>query len=165
MDQTPTPANQASTAIFGLVILGALAVGSMGLVGPGGSARLKTSAGPFDDLRKSIRSHAAVKLSDNFQGGLRDWKSFNNTNSDWAFNHGFVQPGRLRLWKESLGMTDYQLEFMGQIEQKGMGWAYRAIDSNNFYATKIAITKPGPLPAADLVRYAVVGGKQNNRVN
>jgi hypothetical protein len=164
IDKTPNQNTHASTAVFGLVILGALAVGSMGLVGPGGTAKLKTSAGPFDDLRKSIRSHAAVKLSDNFQTGLRDWKSFSTTNSDWSFNHGFVQPGRLRLWKESLGMTDYQLEFVGQIERKGLGWAYRAVDPNNFYATKIIITKPGPLPTADLVRYAMVGGKQADRV-
>jgi hypothetical protein len=165
MEKTPSQSNLASTAIFSLVILGALAVGSMGLVGPGGAVRLKTSAGPFDDLRKSIRNHAAVHLSDNFQGGLRDWKSFSSSNSDWAFNHGFVQPGRLRLWKESLGMTDYQMEFVGQIEQKGFGWAYRATDADNFYATKITITKPGPLPMADLVRYATVRGKQSSRVS
>jgi len=165
MDRMPAQSNQASTAIFGLVIVGALAIGSMGLVGPGGSVRLKTSAGPFDDIRKSIRNHAAVRLSDNFQTGLNDWKSFSPSNSDWSFNHGFVQPGRLRLWKESLGMADYQLEFVGQIEKKGFGWAYRATDPNNFYATKIAITKPGPLPSADLVRYATVDGKQSSHVN
>ena len=167
MDKTAMQTNQASTAIFGLVIVGALAVGSMGLLGPGGTAavRLKTSTGPFDDIRKSIRNHAAVKLNDNFQGGLRDWKSFSSSSSDWSFNHGFVQPGRLRLWKESLGMTDYQMEFVGQIERKGMGWAYRAVDGNNFYATKIVITKPGPLPMADLVRYATVGGLQSSRLN
>jgi hypothetical protein len=165
LDKPVPQGSQASAAIFGIVILGALAVGSMGLVGPGGAARLKTSEGPLDDIRKSIRGHAAVKLSDNFQAGLRDWKSFSSSNSDWSFNHGFVQPGRLRLWKESLDMTDYQLEFAGQIEQKGLGWAYRATDASNFYATKIAITKPGPLPAADLVRYAMVGGKQSNRVS
>jgi hypothetical protein len=166
IDKSPAQANQASTAVFGLVILGALAVGSMGLVGPGdNSPRLKTSSGPFDDIRKSIRNHAAVKLSENFQTGLRDWKSFSPSNSDWSFNHGFVQPGRLRLWKESLGMTDYQMEFVGQIERKGLGWAYRATDANNFYATKITITKPGPLPTADLVRYATVQGKQSSRVS
>jgi hypothetical protein len=166
IERSPAQANQASTAVFGLVILGALAVGSMGLVGPGGnSPHLKTSAGPFDDIRKSIRNNAAVKLSDNFQTGLRDWKSFSASSSDWSFNHGFVQPGRLRLWKESLGMTDYQMEFVGQIERKGLGWAYRATDANNFYATKITITKPGPLPTADLVRYATVQGKQSSRVS
>lgn len=167
VDKTTSQANQASTAIFGLVIVAALAVGSMGLLGPGGTAsvRLKTSTGPFDDIRKSIRNHAAVRLNDNFQGGMGDWNGSTSSSSDWSFNHGFVQPGKLRLWKESLGMTDYQMEFVGQIERKGMGWAYRAKDGNNFYATKIVITKPGPLPMADLVRYATVGGLQSNRVN
>src|SRR5215218_4564495 len=54
MDKNPAQANQASTVIFGLVIVGALAVGSMGLVGPGASVRMKNSTGPFDDIRKSI---------------------------------------------------------------------------------------------------------------
>ncbi|MEO8128406.1 MAG: hypothetical protein ABJF23_07910 [Bryobacteraceae bacterium] len=167
VDKNTVQTNQASTAIFGLVILGALAVGSMGLGGPGGnsSTRLKASAGPFDDIRKSIRNHAAVRLNDNFQGGLQAWTGFSPSTSDWSFHHGFVQPGRLRLWKESLGMTDYQMEFVGEIEKKGMGWAYRAVDNSNFYATKIVITKPGPLPMADLIRYATVNGKQSNRAS
>jgi len=57
-------------------------------------------------------------------------------------------------------MNDYQMEFLGQIEKKGFGWAYRASDNTNFYATKIQIVKPGPLPSADLLRYAVVHGQE-----
>ena len=64
---------------------------------------------------------------------------------DWSFKDGFVRPAKLRLWKESMGMSDYQLEFAGEIEQKGLGWAYRAKDFRNYYANKIVITKPGPL--------------------
>ena len=60
-------------------------------------------------------------------------------------------------------MTDYQLEFVGEIEQKGMSWAYRAKDARNYYANKIVITKPGPLPSADLVRYAVINGVERAR--
>lgn len=162
LDLAHARTNHASIAIFGLVIIAALAVGSMGLL-PG--ARLKTSTGPFDDLKKAIHDHAAVKLSDSFRSGLHEWLPFSSSNSDWSFNRGFVQPGRLRLWKESLGMTDYKMEFAGQIEHKGFGWAYRATDAGNFYATKITITKPGPLPTADLIRYAVVGGRESSRVN
>ncbi len=162
--KNPQP-NLANTATFGIVIVVALAIGSMGLLGPG-SPHLQTSAGPLDDVRRLIKNHAAVRLNENFQGGLKEWKGYTNSSSaDWSFNHGFVQPGRLRLWKESLGMNDYQMEFLGQIEKKGFGWAYRAADNQNFYATKIQIVKPGPLPSADLLRYAVVQGSESSRVS
>jgi hypothetical protein len=108
-----------------------------------------------------------VKLSDDFHGGLTSWSGATSqeTASDWSFNHGFVRPGRLRLWKESMGMTDYQLEFVAQIEKKSLGWVYRAPDLNNYYATKITITKPGPLPVAGFVRYAVIDGKERERTS
>ena len=60
-------------------------------------------------------------------------------------------------------MSDYNLEFVGDIEQKGLSWAYRAKDARNYYASKIVITKPGPLPIGDLVRYAVVNGVERTR--
>jgi len=162
--KNPQP-NLANTATFGIVIVVALAIGSMGLLGPG-SAHLQTSDGPMDDVRRLIKNHAAIRLNENFQAGLKAWKGFASaTTSDWSFNHGFVQPGRLRLWKDSLGMNDYQMEFVSQIEKKGFGWAYRATDNSNFYATKIQIVKPGPLPSADLLRYAVIRGQESNRVS
>ena len=39
-----------------------------------------------------------------------------------------------------------------------MSWAFRATDAKNYYATKIVITKPGPLPNASLVRYVMMNG-------
>jgi hypothetical protein len=63
-----------------------------------------------------------------------------------------------------MAMTDYQIEFVGQVEKKGLGWAYRASDPGNYYASKIQITKPGPLPTAELLRYAVIQGRENSHV-
>jgi hypothetical protein len=61
-------------------------------------------------------------------------------------------------------LTDYNFEFQSQIERKGLGWAYRAKDDRNYYATKIMISRAGPLPGADIVRYAVINGKESGRV-
>ncbi len=51
-----------------------------------------------------------------------------------------------------------------QIEKKSLSWAFRATDAKNYYATKILITKPGPLPNAGLVRYVVINGHEWDRV-
>jgi hypothetical protein len=56
------------------------------------------------------------------------------------------------------------MEFMGQIEHRGMDWAFRAPDSKNYYGTKLIITKPGPLPNAGLVRFVVLDGRERERV-
>ena len=52
----------------------------------------------------------------------------------------------------------------GQLEKKSLSWAFRATDEKNYYATKIVITKPGPLPNAGLVRYVMMDGREWDRV-
>ncbi len=56
------------------------------------------------------------------------------------------------------------IEFLGEIDQKGMGCAFRAKDLNNFYALKLTIVKPGPLPMVRMIRYAVIDGKEGPHV-
>ena len=56
------------------------------------------------------------------------------------------------------------MEFSGEIEKKSLSWAFRATNEKNYYATKILITKPGPLPNAGLVRYLVMNGRESDRV-
>jgi hypothetical protein len=51
------------------------------------------------------------------------------------------------------------MEFLGQIEKKSMGWVYRAADLDNYYASKIVLTKNGAMPGAVIERYAVIKGK------
>ena len=46
-----------------------------------------------------------------------------------------------------------------RLDRRSLSWAFRATDSDNYYATKLVITKPGPLPNAGLVRYAMVNGR------
>ena len=77
---------------------------------------------------------------------------------------GEVRPATLLLWKPSTSLSNYELEFMGQIERKSMDWAFRAADLHNYYATKLVMTRPGSLPNAGLIRYIVLDGRERERV-
>ena len=70
----------------------------------------------------------------------------------------------LRIWNRSTSLQNYQMEFSGQIEKKSLSWAFRASDEKNYYATKLVMTKPGPLPNAGLLRYVVMNGREWDRV-
>jgi hypothetical protein len=158
-----------STAVFTVLMVIALVVGTVGL--PESARQTNASiAKPssFGAFRSKLRSYAAVKVSDDFKSGLGSWVpmgSASGTGRDWSYRAGFARPGRLRLLKDSVGMSDYHIEFAGEVEQKALSWVYRAKDARNYYASKIVISKPGPLPRVDLVRYAVIGGFQNSRVS
>ncbi len=156
-----------STAAFGLLLVTGVFVATFGMSDGNRVVKPTTiSFGPFDSIRRSIRSYATVRMQDDFKSGLGSWVSSNSgSGRDWSFKDGFVRPAKLRLWKESVALSDYNLEFVGEIEQKGLGWAYRAEDTHNYYANKIVIIKPGPLPTADLVRYAVINGIERNRAS
>jgi hypothetical protein len=69
----------------------------------------------------------------------------------------------LRLWKKSTAMQNYEMEFQGKLEKTSLSWAVRASDAGNYYATKLAIIKAGPLPNAGLIRYAMVNGRETER--
>jgi hypothetical protein len=161
-------ANPGSTAVFTVLMVIALVVGTTGL--PESSRQVSTSVaktGTFDSFRTKLRGYAAVRVTDDFKRGLSSWSPTNSTTQarDWSYRDGFVRPGRLRLLKASMPMTDYSVEFMGEVEQKAISWAYRAKDARNYYAGKIVVSKRGPLPRAELVRYAVIGGAEQARVS
>ena len=75
-----------------------------------------------------------------------------------------MRPNKLKIWQRSANMTDYHFEFVGEIQQHGIGWAYRARDPKNYYASEMVLERSGPFPMADIVRYTVLDGKEPNRV-
>jgi hypothetical protein len=103
-------------------------------------------------------------MREEFAEGLAEWRG-SGGNDGWSSREGMIRPGRLRLWTATENLADYNLEFAGEIERKGMGWAYRAANLKNYYATKIVLKTPGPLPRAELVRYAVVNGTPDRKVS
>ncbi len=123
-----------------------------------------SASGIGASLRKLLPGWSSVQLSDDFQTGLADWAGERGASQDWTIGGGTVRPGKLRLWKPSLGLDNYRFEFLGEVEQKAMSWAFRAPDLDNYYATKIAIVHAGALPRAEIVRYVVWKGREYNRV-
>jgi hypothetical protein len=115
-------------------------------------------------LGNLLQSKGSGTLREDFHAGVGNWEGFKSVSSDWSTESGVVHPTSLRVWKPSTSLSNYEMEFMGQIERKSIDWAFRASDVRNYYATKLIITKPGPLPNAGLVRFIVLDGRERERV-
>jgi hypothetical protein len=119
----------------------------------------------LESVQKNILDRAAIELYDDFRSGLSSWEGPGDWAATWSYDKtGFARAGALALYSPSLDLTNYHLEFLGQIEKKGISWVVRAQDSENYYVTKLVITRSGPLPSVSLVRYAVIKGKEGPHV-
>jgi len=172
-----------AASVFAFLVVGGLLVAALMLPGGsgGGSAFPPVSLDPAvkrglfqrigDSISDVVRSKAPITLHQDFQNGWNGWTA--------AIPHTIDDPRRssvddprsmtasapvLRIWSRSTALQNYQMEFSSTIEKKSLSWAFRATDAKNYYATKILITKPGPLPNAGLVRYLVLNGHEWDRV-
>jgi len=172
-----TQASPGQTAsVFAFLTVGALLVAALMLPGPAGSAYppvpsldQSVKRGPIDRVGDAfssmVRSQAPITLHDDFGKGLKDWttvamRNVPKVDDPKGYAPNIVHPGSLRIWNRSVSLQNYQMEFKGELERKSLSWAFRAADAKNYYATKIMITKPGPLPNAGLVRYVMMNGRQ-----
>ncbi len=120
----------------------------------------------WTNIKQTVFDRAAVALDEDFRSGLDDWASRGDSTTDWSFDEtGFVRPGPLALYRPSMGLNDYQLQFLGMIDRKALSWVVRAADFDNYYVIKLEVLKPGPLPTLGLTRYAVVNGKADSRAD
>jgi hypothetical protein len=171
-----------TASIFAFLMVAALLVAALMLPGPSGGSAYPpvpsmdpgTKRGPMeragDAVSNMVRSQAPITLHDDFTKGLKDWTTVAMRNVPKVDDPkglsmpGLVRPGSLRIWNRSTALQNYQMEFKGELEKKSLSWAFRASDAKNYYATKIMITKPGPLPNAGLVRYVMMNGREWDRV-
>ncbi len=117
-------------------------------------------------VRQTMADRAGVALDEDFRSGLDEWVSRGDATAEWSFDAtGFVRPGPLALYRPSVGLTDYQFQFLGMIDQKALSWVVRAADFENYYVIKLTVLKPGPLPTIGLTRYAVINGRADSRVD
>lgn len=116
--------------------------------------------------QQAIMSRAAIVLDEDFRSGLDDWVSRGGAVTRWSFDQtGFVKPGPLALYEPSMGLTDYDMQFLGMIEEGALSWVVRASDFENYYVVKLAMWQGGPLPKIVLTRYAVIDGVAQDRVD
>lgn len=112
-------------------------------------------------LQRFIMRRAGVRLFDDFRAGLASWQGRDGWARTWRYGDAtFVEPGDLALLSPSIGLTDYTLTFLGQIERRSLNWVFRAQDTSNYYSMRIVITRGGPLPEASVFRSVVIGGKE-----
>lgn len=119
----------------------------------------------FKAVRRQMVARAAIALDEDFRAGLDDWTSRGGT-TEWAFDAtGFVRPGPLALYRPSIDLTDYQLQFLGLIDKKALSWVVRAADFDDYYVVKLVVVKPGPVPTIGVTRYAVIHGVAQDRAD
>lgn len=118
-----------------------------------------------DAIGTQLQKRAAVRLEENFQRGFAAWLGPTDWMGTWNRTaSGYVEVGRLALWRPSRRLSDYQFEFLAQMGNRGLGWVFRAADPENYYAMRLVIAKPGPLPSVVLLRTTVVAGREQQRV-
>jgi hypothetical protein len=120
----------------------------------------------FMNVKQSVADRAGVALNEDFRSGLDEWQARGEHPTAWSFDaNGFVRPASLALYRPSMGLADYEMQFLGLIDKKSLSWVARARDFDNYYVMKLVVLKPGPLPTIGITRYAVIGGKAQNRVD
>jgi hypothetical protein len=83
--------------------------------------------------------------------------------TEWVTDPTGSSHGRqISLYRPSLPISDYRLEFRGRIENKSLGWAFRKADSRNYYVGKLQASRPGG--PVNLIRYGVVRGVEDRHI-
>lgn len=115
--------------------------------------------GVWDGFQRRLAERSAVAVTDDFRNGLADWEGSGDWARSWSYDaSGFVRTGALALLAPARELTDYRMEFLGQIERRSMGWVVRAADLRNYVALKLMIVSDGPIPEVALIRYPVING-------
>jgi hypothetical protein len=84
--------------------------------------------------------------------------------TEWASDAAGSARGRqLTLYRPSMAMSDYSVEFAGRIERRSLGWVFRAVDSSNYYAVKIEAAEPGTT-LLNITRFAVINGVEGPHI-
>jgi len=119
----------------------------------------------WNRAHQAVLDRAAVAFREDFRAGWDDWMSRGGARPAWSSDAaGFAHPSALALYRPSLGLSDYKMQFVGTIDKKALSWVVRAADFNNYYAVQLAVLKPGPVPTIGVTRYAVINGKRQNQV-
>ncbi len=79
----------------------------------------------------------------------------------WGGDPSGLHAGRqITIYRPSLKLSDYRIEFQGSIETQSIGWVFRAADPENYYALKLLTVSSGLSPRVALFKYLVLNGRQ-----
>ncbi len=116
------------------------------------------------DRAAAAASQGPAASFEDFSAGFSRWDGAEAGPKPWVLDAGKeAMPNSLALFKPSTGMTDYRLEFSGDVRQNGISWAVRAADHLNYQALEITERKKGSEWQLWFTRYKVVAGKEGPR--
>jgi hypothetical protein len=79
----------------------------------------------------------------------------------WGGDPSGMHGGRqITIYRPSLKLSDYRLEFQGTIDSKSLGWVFRAADPSNYYAMKLMLVSTASPAKVALFKYLVANGRQ-----
>jgi hypothetical protein len=150
------PPGRRLMAAVGIALLLCLVV--LLLVAP--SPRLEAPWSLAERIEQVFPPAPSLRLTEDFRAGFQAWTELSAGSPAWVVREGKLRPRQLRLWKPTVPLKDYVLDFEAEIEQKAVGWAFRASDTANYYAVKLMAAEPRAARRAAIVRYTVAGGKK-----
>jgi hypothetical protein len=92
------------------------------------------------------------KLEENFDNGFKQWLG---GTMDWVVDAAGVRTGSLALFRPSLGLRDYEVEFLARIENQSVTWVFRAASLSEYYIASIGVAPGG---GYEFWRGSVMGG-------
>jgi hypothetical protein len=107
---------------------------------------------PMPEARLDGFLSGASLIEDDFSNGADLWAG---DTAEWNLDAAGVRPAGLALFKPSLGMGDYEFEFLARIESKAVTCVLRALNPNDYH--KITIRR-SPSGEHELRRSVMIGG-------
>ncbi len=118
-------------------------------------------ADSWEKFKQRVAFRAAISHEEDFHSGLSQWAGRKGWANTWSYDKtGLARVGQLALFTPSMSMIDYHFELTASLDRHSMGWVFRSLDLNNYYAGRLVITRPGPVPTVSLERYAVIEGRK-----
>jgi hypothetical protein len=93
-----------------------------------------------------------VKLEESFDAGLKNWIG---GIENWRVDAAGAHPGSLALYKPSLGLRDYELQFLVRVDKGAVTCVFRASGFDEYYAASVSAAPDG---TREFSRRTVIAG-------